>query len=582
MSSTSSSTLTPANTSVNDGRERVVRNRLRWLEGNWDGRLPPPKSDPPPAGEEKACMSHAKHCCYHTRHHPVLGSRFWACYDRRTSTLLLLHACYLLRIIKLCIQQAYTVYYSCIHWKHYILDTQASTVLEPVLAIARYDTDHRLHAPTAVTSRSVPTMPVSRYLFPLPIHAIGSQSASRRRRVNHRYGERDTRLGESQAPACTSPGTQSMAMGQGSGGCLSLQQFVEADNAEKIANAKGLMGNTFREDSEGDSPTSASNRVGDYFFRSGSDGNGTRLFPPCLPPEGLRRDRSPVQKPTSRTEDDIALLEDNDDASSQLNHQDDAYDSAHMLDDLTCDLSSRGDATTTRAVQRVNGAMSYDENFSSKSHTTIDTTTVVGRYDDVDGSAPQQQHPFVKVANERTRRLGALKAESELVVQRPRQASFGNNNNLIPAVATKGEVSEHDARYSNRARAPFAEPLSEISVAASGFEFDGHAPTSETPPSSEIARRDDVGTALDRPGEVVRFREEAQRPHADSSSRRNDASRFDEDGDRVRWLLEEVKSLKEELTRTQIRQAAAEATAASVLQRARAAELSRDVKEIQV
>ena len=47
-------------------------------------------------------------------------------------------------------------------------------------------------------------------------------------------------------------------------------------------------------------------------------------------------------------------------------------------------------------------------------------------------------------------------------------------------------------------------------------------------------------------------------------------------------LLEEIAELKENLRKAELRYAAAEATAASVLQRARAAELSRDVKEIQV
>lgn len=37
---------------IEDDRERLVRNRLRWLEGNWDGRMPPSKSPPPTAGED--------------------------------------------------------------------------------------------------------------------------------------------------------------------------------------------------------------------------------------------------------------------------------------------------------------------------------------------------------------------------------------------------------------------------------------------------------------------------------------------------------------------------------------------------
>lgn len=49
-----------------------------------------------------------------------------------------------------------------------------------------------------------------------------------------------------------------------------------------------------------------------------------------------------------------------------------------------------------------------------------------------------------------------------------------------------------------------------------------------------------------------------------------------------RLLREEIAELKENLRKAELRHAAAEATAASVLQRARAAELSRDVKEIQV
>lgn len=49
-----------------------------------------------------------------------------------------------------------------------------------------------------------------------------------------------------------------------------------------------------------------------------------------------------------------------------------------------------------------------------------------------------------------------------------------------------------------------------------------------------------------------------------------------------RLLRKDIVELKENLRQAELRQAAAEATAASVLQRARAAELSRDVKEIQV
>jgi len=47
-------------------------------------------------------------------------------------------------------------------------------------------------------------------------------------------------------------------------------------------------------------------------------------------------------------------------------------------------------------------------------------------------------------------------------------------------------------------------------------------------------------------------------------------------------LRQEVEELKEKLRGTELRHAAAEATAVSVLQRARSAEMSRDVKEIQV
>eukprot|EP00903_Cladosiphon_okamuranus_P013906 g12934.t1 len=47
-------------------------------------------------------------------------------------------------------------------------------------------------------------------------------------------------------------------------------------------------------------------------------------------------------------------------------------------------------------------------------------------------------------------------------------------------------------------------------------------------------------------------------------------------------MSEEIAELRDNLRKAELRHVAAEATAASVLQRARAAELSRDVKEIQI
>lgn len=41
---------------VEDGRERLVRNRLRWLEGNWDGKIPPFKPPSPTAGNGKDAL----------------------------------------------------------------------------------------------------------------------------------------------------------------------------------------------------------------------------------------------------------------------------------------------------------------------------------------------------------------------------------------------------------------------------------------------------------------------------------------------------------------------------------------------
>lgn len=86
-----------------------------------------------------------------------------------------------------------------------------------------------------------------------------------------------------------------------------------------------------------------------------------------------------------------------------------------------------------------------------------------------------------------------------------------------------------------------------------------------------------VNTASEETATVTTEETAAYRAGSSSSDRGRSA-----DTQRADRLKGEVGALKQELELAAIRQAAAEATAAAVLDRARAAELSRDVKEIQV
>lgn len=154
----------------------------------------------------------------------------------------------------------------------------------------------------------------------------------------------------------------------------------------------------------------------------------------------------------------------------------------------------------------------------------------------------------------------------------------------IPVATTTGIDQPHgtpNPKHSAPRRSPFGKSSFPSSTAAPGFEYGARSKSRCVASSPWSTRRNRVSVlgSLDavNPNEDILEVGSTER----SPLGRNNV--FDEDGrERSHRLLEEeIVSLKGNLRRAEIRQAAAEATASSVLQRAQTAELSREVKEIQ-
>lgn len=158
--------------------------------------------------------------------------------------------------------------------------------------------------------------------------------------------------------------------------------------------------------------------------------------------------------------------------------------------------------------------------------------------------------------------------------------------NAVPTPKRSGSSSArskllHASDMPDIIRAPYSEPPSESSAAASDFEPDdvpncgpteGFSSSATRVGHGEFVQRNSSKTASKHfPGPLRETTGEVASQLADSRH-----AFFDDS------LRTEIDSLKEDLRRKEIRLAAAEATAASEVRRARAAELARDVKEIQV
>lgn len=137
-------------------------------------------------------------------------------------------------------------------------------------------------------------------------------------------------------------------------------------------------------------------------------------------------------------------------------------------------------------------------------------------------------------------------------------------------------------RISAPSRVSFGRSSFPLSTAAPGFELDSRSNSSCAASPSWCTQPDRV-KALDMV-DTVNANEQISGVGSTGRSPLASSNAIDEDGrERSHRLLEEeIVSLKEDLRRAEIRLAATEATASSVLQRAQAAELSREVKEIQV
>lgn len=162
----------------------------------------------------------------------------------------------------------------------------------------------------------------------------------------------------------------------------------------------------------------------------------------------------------------------------------------------------------------------------------------------------------------------------------------------IPVAATKwGSLSQGSLSPVRKApRDSIVKSLLPVSAAASEILFDAPSKKGDAAPSSRCTRRREVGAlcmldsvdANDHMLDTMNANKHVLEIGSAERSPLVSHNSFDEKRERCRRLLEEVVSLKEKLRKAEIRQAAAEATASSVLQRAKAAELSREVKEIQV
>lgn len=112
------------------------------------------------------------------------------------------------------------------------------------------------------------------------------------------------------------------------------------------------------------------------------------------------------------------------------------------------------------------------------------------------------------------------------------------------------------------------ESLSEVSVAASGLDNEDLL-EEDALEKTTLAGIAEQGHSFN--GNNTETGGDTSTPNCENS-----------DGRSRQELEEEIASLKEELKKAELKQATTEATVASLLQRARAAELARDVKEIQV
>lgn len=281
-------------------------------------------------------------------------------------------------------------------------------------------------------------------------------------------------------------------------------------------------------------------------------------------------------------------------------------------------LGSIGDSQESEEHLRVDGA-AHDSSSESPDQAQ---PAIPRRNDDDDIDAGHVTH----LLDERRRwKLRAFESEHEL---RSLNASLERRSTAEevvgrrPAAPTKNE----DLPATEQEPGSFCESMSsEVSAAESGFELDDHrwqtTSESESSPAADSASGSSSSAGRSRgetrPVEVLEAASQVwgsePAPEKPDRSPANAAPRLDdgaagandacsdrpvsgdgglrvlcsdepgEDGaDAHRRLRREFDQLKEKLRETELRHAAAEATAVSNLQRARAAEMSRDVKEIQV
>lgn len=304
--------------------------------------------------------------------------------------------------------------------------------------------------------------------------------------------------------------------------------------------------------------------------------------------------------------------------------------SAPGTNDTISELSCSGIFTIPSAVgdDQGNEDPDSDESTHDSSSESPNQTRVASPRDDDDIGASHVEH----LMQERRRwKLRAFESEHELAAVRSLHARFEKRDGARAMGPQSPEATMFQASGS------FSEPMvSETSSVESGFELDHRWQTASGSDgaSSASSRFTAGGPSVARGGRQHGFLDTAsdaqfsggvsatandlqasgaQRDAPDLESYRQNRLADDDDscdgrgkdgvtekqiegagdGDHRgeqgtdaartnRLLREEIAELKENLRRAELRHAAAEATAASVLQRARAAELARDVKEIQV
>lgn len=266
--------------------------------------------------------------------------------------------------------------------------------------------------------------------------------------------------------------------------------------------------------------------------------------------------------------------------------------------------------------------------FSSDSPMQARPSTPRDDEDDDDDDDIDASHVEHLLQERRRWKLRAFESEHELRTLHARMEEKGSTTRTVErrlATPTETPTETKDINATSQESGSFGESMiSDVSAAGSGFELDDRwQATSESeslapaPPGSGSSSSAGQG-GKPRPLEILEASSEGRFLEA-TSERGSDrtpaggARGFDgaagaddtcsdravgggggdsrvaggdepgKDGPNAHQLLrQEVEELKEKLRDTELRHAAAEATAVSVLQRARAAEMSRDVKEIQV